>query len=57
MKKFIDEQNGIIEFKFDNSEEISKFLFDTFSFMADNDIKLSKVETNETIKIEKETKK
>lgn len=56
MKKIIDEKNIIIEFKFDNPEEVSKFLFDTFSFMADNDIKISNVETKEIIKIEKETK-
>lgn len=54
MQKFIDEENMIIEFKFDNPEEASKFIFDTFSFMAENDIKLSKVETKETIKIVKE---
>lgn len=53
MQKFIDEENMRIEFKFDNPEEASKFLFDTFSFMAENDIKLSKVETKETIKIVK----
>ena len=52
MKCFIDEKNMIFEFKFDNPEEVSKFIFDTFSFMADNDIKLSNVETKEIIKIE-----
>ena len=56
MQKFIDEKNMIIEFKFDNSEEASKFVFDTLSFMAENDIKISNVETKEIIKIEKEIK-
>lgn len=54
MQKFIDEKNMIIEFKFDNPEEASKFVFDTLSFMAENDIKISNVETKEIIKIEKE---